>query len=91
MVKENTELKSKIKFSPVPKESYDGEKIDRLILDEVGLTEQYKPEIDVKAIEQRIKDLEAELKKPPPNPQIGLRAWTNLRTNELNKLKKQLI
>lgn len=54
------------------------------------LTAQYKPEIDVKAIEQRISDIESELKKPPPNPLIGLRMWKQVRETELAKLKKQI-
>lgn len=38
----------------------------------------------------RIAELEAELKSPPKNPQIGLKLWTKLREKELSELKRQL-
>lgn len=43
-----------------------------------------------KSMEERIKQLEIELKNPPPNPQIGKKAWIKLRENEINKLQSLL-
>ena len=43
-----------------------------------------------KQIEERIANIEAELKKPPSNPIIGLRRWKEVRWSELEKLKKEL-
>ena len=43
-----------------------------------------------KQMEERIAEIEAELKKPPKNPLIGLRTWTRVRQEELEKLKKEL-
>ena len=37
---------------------------------------------------KRIAELEAELKSPPKNPIIGLKAWVRVRENELKKLKQ---
>lgn len=48
------------------------------------------PKKDTSLIEQRISDIEAELKKPPSNPIIGLRRWKEVRWSELEKLRKQL-
>lgn len=39
--------------------------------------------------EQRIKQLEAELKNPPKNPIIGLKKWTQIRKDEIARLTQQ--
>lgn len=41
-------------------------------------------------IEERIAEIEKELKNPPKNPLIGLSNWIKVRQMEIDKLKKQL-
>lgn len=38
----------------------------------------------------KISKLEDELKRPPPNPSIGLTVWKRVRETEIQKLKQQL-
>ncbi len=48
------------------------------------------PKKDTLEIEQRIKEIQDQLKSPPKNPIIGLRTWIRVRQEEIQKLEKEL-
>lgn len=48
------------------------------------------PTLEASLINNRIQELEKEIKSPPKNPQIGLKVWLRIRENEISSLKQKL-
>lgn len=69
--------------------SIDTGALEGCLFDSYKLNERLD-ELKVEEIKKRIAELEKELKSPPKNPLIGLRKWTLVRQQEIDKLKQQL-
>jgi hypothetical protein len=85
-------LRTKITYQKATKEAYDGNKADRYVLDEIGLTMPAEtPKIDEKERQARIKQLEYELAHAPKTFSIsGMKYhYFNSRETELKKLRTQ--
>jgi hypothetical protein len=85
--------KAPLSFQKPPKEAYGGSEINKVMLDKAKVYEEFKNQettlFDVKEIEKRIKELEAELKSPPKSPIIGMKRWKQIREDEINKLRNK--
>ncbi len=86
--KKSQELATMDDFKPPSKIVYDGEKVDRVTFDEPPKWQP--PKEENKPILKRIGEVEEELKHPPKNPLIGIKAWVKVRRDELESLRKQL-
>ena len=78
-----------VEFTPTTEQSFDGKKLADNIKDEPPMYAEPSEENKIKL--NRIADLEKELKNPPKNPSIGLKTWTKVRQDEINKLKNEIL